>query len=310
MDAQARVLRERASAAGVPAAATGAAPARRLARTVAVASGKGGVGKSTIALGVAMAAAERGVRTLLVDGDLGMANLDILAGVRPAHSSAQWMAGRVRLAECVAPVAPRLWLLGGASGIARMADLDAAHRQRLLDGLSQLATHVELMVVDLGAGIGTCTLDLACAAEQLLVVATPEPTAMADAYAFIKACVHHGGASRIACVASMTDREADGRRAVGRLAGVARTHLGVQVADAGVVPRDDAVRQAVQTRTPLLRSCPASPAARAMRRVESAVAASLDGGAGGSTPAGGGQILAAMALRFGLRLGSRSRAAG
>jgi len=308
MDGQARVLRERASAT----VAAVAAPARppRLARTVAVASGKGGVGKSTIALGVAMAAAERGVRTLLVDGDLGMANLDILAGVRPAHSSAHWMAGRARLAECVAPVSRRLWLLGGASGIARMADLDVVQRQRLLDGLSQLATHVELMVVDLGAGIGTSTLDLACAAEQLLVVTTPEPTAMADAYAFVKACVHHGGSSRIACVASMADREADGRRAVQRLAAVARTHLGAQVTDAGGVPRDDAVLQAVRSRTPLLRAAPASPAARAMRRVESAMAAALDGEAGSGAPITGGQVLAAMALRFGLRLGARSRAAG
>ena len=308
MDGQARILRERASSAVAPAADAAHAP--RLARTVAVASGKGGVGKSTIALGVAMAAAERGVRTLLVDGDLGMANLDILAGVRPAHSSAHWMAGRVRLAECVAPVSRRLWLLGGASGIARMADLDVAQRQRLLDGLSQLSMHVDLMVVDLGAGIGTSTLDLACAAEQLLVVTTPEPTAMADAYAFVKACVRHGGTSRIACVASMADRESDGRRAVGRLAAVARTHLGAHVTDAGGVPRDDAVLHAVRTRTPLLRAAPMSPSARAMRRVESAVAAALEGGVGSGAPVSGGQVLAAMALRFGLRLGTRCRAAG
>ena len=116
-----------------------------------------------------MASGERGVRTVLVDADLGMANADILAGVRARHSVAEWLAGRVQLSDCMVRVAPRTWLLAGASGIARMADLDAGHRVRLLGGLARIASHVDRLVIDLGAGIGAGTLDLACAADRVLV---------------------------------------------------------------------------------------------------------------------------------------------
>lgn len=145
IDGQAERLRARVaaagSAAGAVAAPSSAAPAR-LARTIAVASGKGGVGKSTVALGIAMAAAERGVRTALVDADLGMANLDLLCGVRPERTVADWLGGRAQLSQCFVTVAPRLWLLPGASGMSRMADLPPQQRERLVEGLARVSQHV------------------------------------------------------------------------------------------------------------------------------------------------------------------------
>jgi flagellar biosynthesis protein FlhG len=293
MDGQASKLRERMAAAQ-PAAAAAAPASLRLARTLAVASGKGGVGKSTIALGIAMAAAERGVKTALVDADLGLANLDLLCGVRPERTAADWLGGRAQLSQCFVTVAPRLWLLPGASGIARLADLERPHRERLIEGLARVAAHVEFMVVDLGAGIGAGTLDIAAAADRLLLVATPEPTSLADAYGFAKACVRHGRRDGWSCVASMANDRNDGERAMERLAHAARTHLGIQVEALGTVPADRAVPQSVRTRTPLMVASPTSPAARAVRGIEARLAGCQE-----AQPAG--QLFLSLAARMGVR---------
>lgn len=316
MDTQAANLRARVAAAAAEAASSAQArPSNaaaslqhsvKLARTIAVASGKGGVGKSTIALGIAMAAAERGVKTALVDADLGLANLDVLCGVRPSRTAADWLSGRAQLSQCFVTIAPRLWLLAGASGVARMADLEAPQRARLIDGLARVASHVELMVVDLGAGIGAGTLDIAAAADRLLLVTTPEPTSLADAYGFAKACVRHGRRDGWCCAATMASDAADGSAATARLARTAQTHLGITFMDMGHVPVDRAVPAAVRARTPLLIAAPDSPAARAMRGIESRMAGLEDGVQQGvqhglqqvDEP---GQFFSKLAVRMGVR---------
>jgi flagellar biosynthesis protein FlhG len=305
MDEQARELRARAKSAGlggVPYERASGPGVARLARTVAVASGKGGVGKSTLALGIAMAAAERGVRTVLVDADLGMANLDIMAGVRPPHSAAEWLGGRVTLAECFVAVAPRLWLLGGASGLARMADLSPAQRQRLVEGLSHVAAHVDLMVLDLGAGVGAGTLELAVAADRVLMVTTPEPTALADAYGFMKACVRGGRRAGWNVACSMAVDADDGARAVERLRRAAAKHLGIDVHAAGAVPEDPAARRAVRAARPLLAAEPSAPSARAIRRIEGTLA-------GLPEPSARPDLFTALAARLGVRVAGALAAA-
>ena len=306
IDGQAERLRARVaaagSAAGAVAAPSSAAPAR-LARTIAVASGKGGVGKSTVALGIAMAAAERGVRTALVDADLGMANLDLLCGVRPERTVADWLGGRAQLSQCFVTVAPRLWLLPGASGMSRMADLPPQQRERLVEGLARVSQHVQLLVIDLGAGIGAGTLDVACAADRLLLVATPEPTSLADAYGFAKACVRHGRRGGWACASTMANGAEDGERAMLRLSETARRHLGIELERIGVVEQDPAVPQAVRARVPLLSRSPSAPAARAIRLLEARLAGQVD------ATTEGGAFLSSLAARLGLRFGQSAAAA-
>lgn len=240
----------------------------RLARTLAVASGKGGVGKSTLALGVAWAAAARGVRTALVDADLGLANLDILCGVQPTRTCADWLAGRAALADCFARIAPRLWLLPGASGVARMADLELPLRERLVGGLARVASHVDLLVVDLGAGLGAGTLDVATAADRLLVVCTPEPTAMADAYGFIKACARRGRSDGVSLAVNMARGDDEARHAADRVRSACARFLSMSPSVVGSVPADDEVRLSVAARVPLLAHAPGCAAARAIRAIE------------------------------------------
>ena len=312
IDAQAERLRARvdaarAAAGGAPAPASARPPrAPRLARTVAVASGKGGVGKSTVALGIAMAAAERGVRTALVDADLGLANLDLLAGVRAPRTVAAWLGGHASLSECFVTVAPRLWLLPGASGVARMADLEPAQRTRLVEGLSRVALHVQLMVVDLGAGIGAGTLDVAAAADRVLLVTTPEPTALVDAYGFVKSCARRGCRGSWSVAVNMARDEADGERALARIAHAARSHLGVALADMGSVRFDGEVADAVRARRPVLLAAPRGRASTDLRRLEARLAGLEGEGAG----AEGSGFFRDLAMRLGLRVAPIAAAAG
>lgn len=302
MDGQAARLRARFASAAPVHAEPPSRGAIRLARTIAVASGKGGVGKSTMALAVSMAAAERGLKVALVDADLGLANLDLLCGVRAERTAADWLGGRATLAECFVAVAPRLWLLPGASGIAQLADLDAARRARLVEGLARVAGHVDLMVVDLGAGIGPGTLDIAAAADRLLLVTTPEPTALADAYGFAKACAQRGRRGPWHAVATMAIDEGDGASALSRLAETARAHLAIEIAPAGVVPMDASVPRSVRSRKPLLSFAPRCGASAAARQVEARLAGAVP--AVGADGAASGGFLLDLAARVGVRWGS------
>ncbi len=282
MNTQADALRARMS--GVPSALAAASASRsgaggephqsghpRLARTVAVGSGKGGVGKSTCALALAWAAAERGVKTALIDADLGLANQDILCGVQPVRTAADWLSGRAQLSECFMRLAPRLWLLPGASGMARLADLQVPQRERMIQGLARVSAHVELMVVDLGAGLGAGTLDVAAAADHLLVIATPEPTSVSDAYGFIKSCAKRGRTDRMMLAMNMAYNRSQAELSAARLRATCARFIGVQLECVGFVPPDDAVRLAVHQRTPLLAQSSRSPAARELRRIEGVV---------------------------------------
>ena len=321
MDAQADRLRARMAALGVSPGAAGAASARggrtpvadavqapqRLARTIAVASGKGGVGKSTVALGIAMAAAARGLKVAVVDADLGLANLDILAGIQPRFTAADWLAGRASLSQCFTLVAPRAWLLPGASGVARMADLEPMHRARLLEGLSRVGAHVDLMVIDLGAGIGAGTLDIASAADRLLVVATPEPTSIADAYGFIKSCARRGRGQGASCAITMARGADDATMAAARLERTCERHLGLALPCVGWVPTDAAVGNAVRVRVPLLAHAPMSGAARAITAIESRLAG-FDVAQPADPQAPG--FVARLARRLGVAWGAPAAAAG
>ena len=322
MDAQADRLRARMAALGVGAGAV-AAPAvaqptraqaveaghlpHRLARTIAVASGKGGVGKSTVALGLAMAAAARGLKIAVVDADLGLANLDILAGIQPRFTAADWLAGRASLSQCFALVAPRAWLLPGASGVARMADLEPMHRARLLEGIARVGSHVDLMVIDLGAGIGAGTLDIASAADRLLVVATPEPTSIADAYGFLKSCARRGRERGASCAITMARGAEDASIASSRLARTCERHLGLALPSVGWVPADAAVGNAVRVRVPLLAHAPGSAAARAITAIEARMAGFEV--AEPAAPADPG-FVGRLARRLGVAWGAPAAAAG
>jgi flagellar biosynthesis protein FlhG len=244
-------------------------------RVVAVASGKGGVGKTWFAITLAHALARMGRRVLLFDGDLGLANVDIQLGLMPVHDIGAVVAGRAALREAVLCYTPGGFdVLAGQSGSEVLSRLEQPLLERLLSGLRQAGAAYDDVVLDLGGGLDRTVRRMAAWAHVLLVVATDEPTSVTDAYAVLKlyAADHPGGDARI--VVNQASSESAGRRTHATLARACATFLGRAPVLAGVVRRDDQVRDAIRRQTPLLNRSPAAQAACDV----AAIAQSLIGG--------------------------------
>jgi flagellar biosynthesis protein FlhG len=256
-----------------PATAPGKAPR---ARVIAVTSGKGGVGKSNVSVNLAVQFASRGREVVLLDADLGLANADVLCNVDLPCNLAHVIARRKTLMEVMVRGPGGFGLIGGASGLARMADLTDYDRQRVVDALASLEDQTDLILIDTGAGISPNVLSFTRAADHVLVVTTPEPTAITDAYAVIKVIARDRSGKTISLLVNQARTEAEAKVVYDRIAAVARQFLGVQVLDAGHIPADPQVPASVRKRVPFLLAAPDCPAARSI----SAIASRLEGGIG------------------------------
>lgn len=272
IDDQAATLRRMVAASHTPAPAASAGVARPSLRitaapVVAIASGKGGVGKSTLALNLAVAASRS---CTLVDLDLGTANLDVMCGVSPSLrlDAELFRASGPDLARMVVRTPFGFGLIPGAAGIAGAANLDPGQRARLLSAVQRLGASGEMVVADLGAGIGPSVIETVAAADLGIIVTTPDPAAIADAYAIVKCVVQHRGDPRplrMGLVVSMAPSKAAGRAVHGRIDRVCRRFLGGALPLLGTVRRDERVVQAALRREPLLSRRSIGPAARDLR---------------------------------------------
>lgn len=249
-------------------------------RLTVIASGKGGVGKTCLAIGLAQALAEGGARVALVDGDLGLANVDVQLGITPARDLGHVLTGACTAEEALTPHPAGFALLPGRSGAAGLAALGAAGLDRLVALLRALP--VEEVVLDLGAGLAPAQRRLAAAADMLLVVVTEEPTALTDAYAVLK--LHRqdsrgpdsrgqNGGGQACVVANMVQGPAQAARVHGALDQACRHFLGQGVKLLGHVRRDAKVPAAIRAQAPLLTRHPDSPAAQDLRIVAAALRA-------------------------------------
>ena len=179
------------------------------ATTIAVMSGKGGVGKSSIAVNLSICLALRGLRVTLIDADMGLANADLLMNITPRHTLSHVLAG-VRSVEEVCIDGPGgIRFVPGASGLHELADLSEFERQSLITQLRKLEDSTDIVVLDCGAGISRNVISFALAADRIVVVTTPQPTALTDAYATIKALHCERCSAPIGLFVNMTDGRAD-----------------------------------------------------------------------------------------------------
>ncbi len=233
-------------------------------RVIAVASGKGGVGKTQIAVNLSIALAARNYRVMLLDMDFGLANADILLGVENNGGWAEMLAGRRELQDVVLHGPGNIAFMPGASGITGMANLSEFERHRLLSAIREIEDQYDVVVLDCGAGISENVTSFALAADLITVVATPEPTAVTDAYATIKALALNreysgrpgGSSSSIGVIVNQAESRREARETYERLAGVAARFLGFPVNDYGYILRDEHVPAAVRQRYPLILQYP------------------------------------------------------
>jgi flagellar biosynthesis protein FlhG len=229
---------------------------------VTVASGKGGVGKTWFAISLAQALSKAGKRVLLFDGDLGLANVDVQLGVMPDRDLATVVGGKITLFEAIMPVKSTGFdLIGGRSGSGALARLNQGALEELQRNLIGVGQHYDQIILDLGAGVDTGVTTLARHNGVILVVVTDEPTALTDAYAFIKLMIAKNPRADIRIVVNVAQNKKQGERTYETLKRACEGFLRITPKLAGIIRRDPKVPDAIRHQAPLLTRHPVCNAA-------------------------------------------------
>lgn len=239
-------------------------PRQRTAVAVAITSGKGGVGKTNISINMAHALIRAGKQVILLDADLGLANADILLGTVPPYHLGHLMRGERDILELIHTTPSGLRLIAGGSGLEELANLTAPQLKTFVAALGKLAGHADFLLLDTGAGLSATVLEFVLAADQVLVVTTPEPTSLADAYATIKTLAHRRPGIQVKLIVNQAERPEEGAAIAERIVITSRDFLGLHVEHLGTVPRDAHVWQAVRSQVPFILQYPTAPASRAV----------------------------------------------
>jgi len=256
---------------------------RRHARVVAVTGGKGGTGKTNVAVNLAILLARcHRQKVMLVDADLGLANVDLLLDVQPRWNLCHVIDGLRRVEETIIVGPEGVEIVPGASGIARLANLEEVQRRSLAEQLARLERRADFLIVDTSAGIGDTVVTLASSADDCLVVTTPEPPSIADAYALVKLVARRPQRPRVSLLVNMAGSRQEARRVFERLSAVAARFAGITVHDAGFIFCDGHVTRAVRRRRPFVTEFPNAQATWCVRQVADRL---LDGAAQAAAPA-------------------------
>ncbi|MFT5283882.1 MAG: flagellar biosynthesis protein FlhG [Planctomycetota bacterium] len=231
------------------------------AASLCVVSGKGGTGKSVLTSSLSTLLAKRG-GTLIVDADLGVGNAHILQGVTPEHSFVEVADGTLSVSEIIQSCRPGLDLLSAGSGVSRMASLSAYELYLIASGIEQLETDYEFLLVDSAAGISAQTALFAAACDCVLLVTTPDLTAMTDAYAFLKVLYGRNQSAQVRLVVNRAHDKDEGRKTAARICAVADKFLGRKPEWIATLPEDGAVRRASNKRSAVVLSEPESEIAK------------------------------------------------
>jgi len=235
----------------------------RRTRVITVTSGKGGVGKTSLVANLGLELTRSGSTVLVLDGDLGLANLSILFNVAPRWDLQDVLEGRRVLGEIVLDIIPGLRLIPAAAGASALAELPDDRRQALLQDVQVVGAGADFLLIDTGAGISSTVLGLVAAAERSFVVTTHEPTALSDAYALIKA-VRVRSHRRLDVVVNMAQSSIQARDTHARLCKLTERFLGFAPGLAAIIPRDNCVGESVVRQEPLTIIYPYAPATRAV----------------------------------------------
>ena len=257
-------------------------PAARRSRIMAVTSGKGGVGKTFVAANLAAALARQGEKVLVLDADLGLANLDVVLNLFPKITLHDVFTGKCTLDEAILPAPGGFSVLLAGSGMVEYSRMTPEVRTQLQQVIAEVAPRFDRVLLDTGAGISDVVLYAVSLADDVLVVATPEPTSMTDAYATIKVLATTQGRREIHLLVNQTRRAGEGRAVRQQLQQVLDRYVSadldspVRLELVGEVPADPAVREAVQRRHLLLEAMPGAQAAQAVVAVASRLTAARD----------------------------------
>jgi flagellar biosynthesis protein FlhG len=234
-------------------------------RVLAVASGKGGVGKTNVSINLGCCLSSLGRTVALMDADMGLANVDVLLGIQPKYNLSHVLSGERSLEEVIVEGPAGLRVVPGSSGIQRMAELSPAEQGGVIRAFGAIGEDIDVLIVDTAAGISNGVVTFARACQEIILVVCDEPTSLTDVYAFIKLMNRDYGVYRFQILANMVRDERQGRQLFDKLSLVTDRYLDVAINYLGAIPQDDNLRRAVQKQTPVSVLFPQSKSAEAFR---------------------------------------------
>lgn len=235
-------------------------------RVIAVTSGKGGVGKTNLSVNVGIALSQMGQRVVLMDADMGLANVDILLGVYPQFNLSHVLSGEKTLNEIMLAGPSGLRIIPGASGIQKMSELTSVEQASVIHAFSEI-DDIDVLIVDTAAGISGSVVNFARACQEIIVVVCDEPTSLTDAYAFIKLLNRDYGLSHFHVITNMVQSVQQGHGLFQKLSKVTDRYLDVTLKFAGAVPYDEYLRKSVQKQMPVVMGFPRSKASLALKTI-------------------------------------------
>ncbi len=236
-------------------------------RVLSLTSGKGGVGKTCVSVNLGYWLAKKGARVLLLDADLGLANIDVVLGLRSEYTLQHVLSGEKSISDIILEGPGGMSILPAGSGVAELADLSEEAKIQLFGELESLDMPFDYLLVDTGAGISRTVLYFNNAVQDIVLVATPEPTSITDAYALMKVMSEQRKGFRFRILANMVQNEAEGKNVYRRLSTVSDKYLDVSTSYLGHIVADPNVVNAVRKQTALAVAYPKSPASRCLRNL-------------------------------------------
>jgi flagellar biosynthesis protein FlhG len=236
-------------------------------QVIAVTGGKGGVGKTNVTVNLGIAMANQGKEVLLMDADLGLANVDVMLGLKPAYNLSHVVEGERTLEEVLVEGPGGLKIIPAASGIKLMAELSPMQHAGVIRAFSELSCNPDVLLVDTAAGISDSVISFSRAAQEVVMVVCDEPASLADAYALMKVLNRDHGVQRFHVLSNMSHSAQEGREMFAKLASVTDRFLDVTLSYMGTVPYDEYLLKAVKRQRPVIEAYPRSRSAMAFKNL-------------------------------------------
>lgn len=240
-------------------------------KTIAITSGKGGVGKTSLAVALSLALAQSGASVTLLDADLGLANINVILGIIPKFNLYHVIKGKKKLKDIVIEIPEGIKIIAGASGFYQLANLDSKQINEFIESIAELDSD-DYMIVDTGAGVSQNVLSFVIAADEVLVVTTPEPTAITDAYGIIKSIASQSPDKTVKLIVNRVTSVAEGKRVAQRVINIAGQFLNVKVENLGFVFDDIYVAKSIRSQKPFMISYPKSKASACVMMIADRIA--------------------------------------
>lgn len=232
-------------------------------KVIAITSGKGGVGKTTVTVNLGTALALSGKQTVLLDGDMSLANIDVLLGLTPQYNLSHVLEGRCTLEETVLLGPAGLMVIPASSGKKKMAELTPAENAGIVHAMSEFSQPVDVLLVDTGAGIADSVLTLSAASQEIILVVTNDPASITDAYALIKVLSREHGVNRVQVLANQVANLGEAREMYAGLERVAERFLNVTLGFLGAIPHDEWLKGAIRKQRAVVDLYPSAPSSLA-----------------------------------------------